>query len=311
MALLAKLNWRLYQEKDSLWTKVVLNKYYSRYNRSSKDPDKLSCSPIWTAVKAGFCVFEKGTCWNVGTNSNLKFWESKWVKGRMVRELIEGPLTRHETDLTNTNMFQFERWCWEKISFELPSEILEKILAIPMQLLGEREDTLAWKTSQDGDFSTASAYELAKPEDTNLQSFSGKWLWKLDTLPKIKHFLWLSFHHNVPVRQVLNARGILCNTCCPLCQNQEETIIYLLRDCPFALRFWNKIGTPQSISNFLHLDLLEWIKQNCHCDIRVQTNGIPWQSQFPFAIKGLWKHRNRVVFENLVSNPNLHLTLSG
>jgi len=29
IALLAKLNWRLYQEKDALWAKVVLNKYCS------------------------------------------------------------------------------------------------------------------------------------------------------------------------------------------------------------------------------------------------------------------------------------------
>lgn len=177
-----------------------------------------------------------------------------------------------------------------------------------MQLFGEKEDTLAWKTSQDGDFSIASAYKSAKTEDTNLQSFLGKWLWKLDTLPKIKHFLWLCFHQSVPVRQVLNARGILCNTCCPLCQNQEESIIHLLHDCPFALRFWNKIGTPQSFTYFLQLDLLEWIKQNCLCNIRVQANGIPWNSQFPFAIWGLWKHKNRVVFENFVSNLNLHVT---
>ena len=29
IALLAKLNWRLYHEKDSLWAKVMLSKYYS------------------------------------------------------------------------------------------------------------------------------------------------------------------------------------------------------------------------------------------------------------------------------------------
>ena len=62
-----------------------------------------------------------------------------------------------------------------------------------MQLFGEKEDTLAWKTSQDGDFSIASAYKSAKTEDTNLQSFLGKWLWKLDTLPKIKHFCGFAF----------------------------------------------------------------------------------------------------------------------
>ena len=104
-------------------------------------------------------------------------------------------------------------------------------------MYGEKEDTLAWKYSKDGDFSATSAYDLASAKDKGLQSFSGKWLWKLDTLPKIKHFIWLCFHHSVPVRQILNTRGISCNTCCPLCQCQDESIIHLLRDCPFALSF--------------------------------------------------------------------------
>ena len=80
IALLAKLNWRLNHEKDALWTKIVLNKYCSRARRVSKDPDKLPCSSVWNAIKAGFPVFEKGVCWIAGTNSKLLFWRSKWLK---------------------------------------------------------------------------------------------------------------------------------------------------------------------------------------------------------------------------------------
>ena len=84
IALLAKLNWRLYHEKDALWTKVILNKYCSRARRISKDLDKLLCSSVWTAIKAGFPVFEKGVCWTAGTNSKLPFWGSKWMKGALL-----------------------------------------------------------------------------------------------------------------------------------------------------------------------------------------------------------------------------------
>lgn len=106
IALLAKLNWRLYHEKDSLWAKTVLHKYCSQSRRNSQDPDKLPCSSVWTAIKAGFPVFEKGVCWNVGTSSKLQFWESKWIKGGSVKELIEGPLSQSETDLSIADIFQ-------------------------------------------------------------------------------------------------------------------------------------------------------------------------------------------------------------
>ena len=87
IALLAKLNWRLYQEKDALWAKVILRKYCSISRQTARDPDKLPCSPCWTAVKTGFPTFVDGICWSVGRRSKLKFWEDKWVKGKSVVEL--------------------------------------------------------------------------------------------------------------------------------------------------------------------------------------------------------------------------------
>lgn len=33
---------------------------------------------------------------------------------------------------------------------------------------------------------------------------------------------------------------------------------------------------------------------------------IPWSVIFPFAIWNIWKHRNRVVFDNTPLNMNLH-----
>ena len=39
IALLSKLNWRMYHEQDALWTKVFLNKYCSNSRARSKDPE--------------------------------------------------------------------------------------------------------------------------------------------------------------------------------------------------------------------------------------------------------------------------------
>ena len=174
-------------------------------------------------------------------------------------------------------------------------------------MFGEKEDTLIWKLSQNGEFSAASAYNLARNGGASPCIFSGEWLWKIDTIPKIQHFIWLYLHSSVPVRKMLANRGITSQKACPICQNQEESIIHLLRDCPFATKFWKDLGTPQIFSNFLHLNLPDWIKNNCLCSNQIHANGFSWNIQFPFAIWCLRRHRNKIVFENAPANSRLHL----
>ena len=44
LALLTKLNWRMYQEKKTLWAKVILKKYCSPSRMRARDPNALPCS---------------------------------------------------------------------------------------------------------------------------------------------------------------------------------------------------------------------------------------------------------------------------
>ena len=47
---------------------------------------------------------------------------------------------------------------WDLISFELPDTIKDRIKAVPIQDFDQREDSLMWRFTGDGDFSTESAY---------------------------------------------------------------------------------------------------------------------------------------------------------
>ena len=53
VALLAKLNWRMYHEKEALWARVLLTKYCSNIRINSNNPDGLPSSN-WKAIKVGF-----------------------------------------------------------------------------------------------------------------------------------------------------------------------------------------------------------------------------------------------------------------
>ena len=158
----------------------------------------------------------------------------------ILRELNEGPLPLTEGSLKVVDLIQNQAWNWNLISFDLQQAIKDSIRATPLQIFNQGEDSIIWAESKDGEFSTNSAYRLANSEQPSVNSFQGSWIWKIDMLPKIVHFMWLCHHNSIPVRGVLASRGISCCTQCPVCNDQEETIIHTLRDCNFARMFWDK-----------------------------------------------------------------------
>ena len=191
------------------------------------------------------------------------------------------------------------------MSFIFPPSIKEKIQAIPFQEHGSGEDVLLWKFTKDGDFSSNSAYLSLMADSGEVNTFKGAWIWKIDTLPKIISFLWLCMHKSMPVRNVLANRGINCSRLCPVCRNQVESIDHLLRVCVFAQFFWSRMEVSHLFMARHTQSLEDWLYENC-LNKRTQQNHIPWGIIFPFATWNLWKHRNRVMFDNAPLNLNLH-----
>ena len=69
----------------------------------------------------------------------------------------------------------------------------------------------------------------------------------------------------------------------------------------FGSRFGLLIITPPLHSQSLG----DWLHDNCH-STRIHHSNVPWSVIFPFAIWNLWKHRNKVVFDNIPLSTNLH-----
>ena len=67
---------------------------------------------------------------------------------------------------------------------------------------------------------------------------------------------------------------------------------------------WN----PNHEEASYNLEMLQWLKANCLSSHDILSNGVPWKILFAFTVWNLWKHRNKVVFENSVLNPRLHYT---
>jgi hypothetical protein len=66
-------------------------------------------------------------------------------------------------------------------------------------------------------------------------------IWKSWAPGKCKFFMWLVAHNRCWTADRLAKRGLPHPECCPLCDQAEETIEYLLISCVFSRQVWYNI----------------------------------------------------------------------
>ena len=197
-----------------------------------------------------------------------------------------------------------QNWKWELISFDLPQPIKEKIKVVPIQLHGSGREIVLWKFSKNGEFIVSSAYRLANQGEELATPFHGQWIWKLDILLRIICFLWLCLHGSVPVKEVLTVRGVNCDKVSPLCRDQDETIVHLLRECVFACNLWRKLEVPPSLVNSFTDNVEVWLKHNCLSEVR-HKGSIPWCFLFLLLFGICGKTRIKLCLKTLFQTPCL------
>ena len=173
IALLSKPNWRIYQEQEAPWAKVILNKCCSSSRVRSRDPEKLPSSPNWKAINLGFPTFKKGIFWGIRNGTGFSVWLDNWINGDSLGAMIKGSLRQEEQIMKVADLRCVHDWNWELISFELPECIKNRIRAVLIRLFGDEKDTIMWKYSKDGEFSTKSAYQLANQGEILDTQFHG------------------------------------------------------------------------------------------------------------------------------------------
>ena len=294
-ALLAKLNWRFKTEKSALWVRVLSHKYRGQRSRPINLLKTTSCSSTWAGIKKGEDIISKGAKWVVGKDSGLSLWFDKWLTKGTLRSCISGPLNRGEDKVRLRDISSFLGWNWEGISFSFPKEILMEIKATPIPYSMLREDRLSWSSSPSGEFHLKDAYHIANAKESKLalQPFSGVWVWKIPSLPRIKCFLWQCCHQSIPVHALLAKRGMNISPICPMCNAALETISHALKDYSKAQSLWNSFSPPVSASIFYGTQFLDLLRLNCRSMQRCDAADLDWAILFPIVV---WLNWNNTIF---------------
>lgn len=301
LALLTKLGWKLINDEDSLWVKILKSKYL-KHNSLQSWPSNRAASHVWRSITHIRDILQEGTKWTIGDGSSVDLWNDWWCGN--------GPLAKRHPGLhtkINTKVAEIiDNGCWNLDSIDhLVDEISrEDIFNTVLPLYNQASDHPSWSGSSNGSCTASAAYKLIN-EDVN-GTKGWKWFWKMKVPQKLKTFFWLILHDKLPTNLLRAKRGINTSDCCPRCNLAQENLDHLFRGCPKVFDLWDKIPSGRLMRGGFINSTSDWISANLKKKkILHMGMDIAWNILFGITLWQIWKDRNRKSFDNLEWIPEI------
>ncbi|KAL4393368.1 hypothetical protein AHAS_Ahas02G0045000 [Arachis hypogaea] len=299
-AFLLKVIWRWKNNSNPLWTEVLNHKYEKDQGMDDIIQSRNSDSALWREMTKLWTTFQENTIHYLGNGLATKFWTDYWLdKGECLINYNQNS-TFDENSLVWEWTDNEGEWDLSKLKQALPSQIIDKIRAIPPPNLEQEQDTMGWMHSPDGDFSVASTYKLLAGW-TEPKSSIWDEIWKWKGPQKNKIFMWLTMHQRIPTKERMKK---ICggNGCCHHCPDKEENILHVLRDCPKVSRIWTQLIKPEAIGSFFGHQLSDWVEQNLNQELGKENN-YSWRDTFMTTCWRVWFWRNQEVHNQNYQRP--------
>ena len=251
--------------------------------------------------KIDAALFRASTSVTVGNGLKTNFWHDAWLSGKAPIDIAPSlyPLAWRKNrsvaeQLVNLN---WTRGLWRMENVQQMAEFIQLWNHIEGVQLNEQEDCIRWIWTENGVYSSKSAY-LAQFKGS-YSAFKAKSIWKAHAEGKHKFFVWLLIQAKILTADKLSQRNWPCNPVCVLCDQEPETAIHLCLKCPFALEVWelvrswtNNLIIPPS-SDIQSFD--SWwavVLQNKSKEDQLTVSGL-----LMYFTWNIWKEQNRRIFE--------------
>ncbi|KAJ1379834.1 Reverse transcriptase zinc-binding domain [Sesbania bispinosa] len=213
-------------------------------------------------------------------------------------------------DVPVTKVYEFVKelslgdgsWLFDRISPWLPTTTVAKISS---RMAGRDDlgsDRIIWRLSNDGTFTTKSAYNsiLNFPSTTNSTQWRHLWHWQGPV--RAKYFLWLVVKGGLKTNLLRWERGCSDSSICPLCHIHEESDSHILRDCTFVAEVWDLIFCRDRHGLQMDVPLTSWIFQHVGLQF-VHQSGVSYSLLFGITCWLIWRYRNDVIFQDFNWDP--------
>ncbi|KAF7841372.1 ribonuclease H [Senna tora] len=266
-AFMTKLGWRLVNQRDDLWVRVLRSKY-----RCGDDilPDvKISSnsSRLWRAVVRNWNHVPDGMEWRLELHAVV-------------------------ADYTTPS----GGWDWARFDYLLPDDVRARIVAIRPPSNLAPSDQVAWKFSNDGRFSIKTAYKSIAGNLGTDRDALFKLIWKLRVPQRVRTCLWLCGHNKLLTTAERVRRGMMDVASCSRCGGAHEDVLHVFRNCPRARNLWMRLVRSSCWPEFFNSDLSTWLQLNLVKKLgRLEFD---WHTTFATACWSLWRWRNEIIFGN-------------
>ena len=182
-----------------------------------------------------------------GDGAKTRFWHHNWIEGEAPNlfRLVSRKNRSVQHELWNNNWMRSLRG---KIT--LPVHI-EEFASLQIRIQDAHlqqgvRDSITWRWTPDGVYSTRSAYRIQF--QGSFRFFRANIIWKAQVENKYKIFAWILVQDKILMAQNLQKRGWPHQDHCVLCNGPLETALHLCLCCPFAKEVWDQILSWENFS---------------------------------------------------------------
>lgn len=312
LALLGKQLWRLITNKSSLLARIYKSRYYSKTDPLNAE---LGSRPsyAWRSIHSAQKLIKQGARSIIGNGRNTGIWTEQWLGAKPARAVRAiNVLTEQQqqtlpviSKVSELLQNQGKEWNLQLLDSLFPEEEQQWIRRI--RPCGEKsDDKYRWEYTKTGHYTVKSGYwvlqNILKGDEDRAQVLQPsleplfQMIWKLETSPKIKRFLWRCLSDSLPVAKSLAYRHISKDATCLRCAAGSESVNHVLFQCPYARLIWalspipappEGIATDSFYSNIHHVlsAQMKYPKEEIAMEL------VPW------ILWRLWKNRNEFQFK--------------
>ena len=152
-ASMAKLGWRMLQEPEALWVRVLRHHYCKGrlgIDTFTKHP---TSSNLWRGICENQAILQKGMAHSIGNGHHTLFWRHRWATTTPLMELASQQVPERDRAKTVADYWQPDTgWRWDELAELLPDAIQGRVVAFQVYPTLTLNDSLFWGATASGQF---------------------------------------------------------------------------------------------------------------------------------------------------------------